>query len=215
MGKRSGSLASTRYSGASGTTQLGAENLRTPQADKLLTELKGKLTPKETQALSAYAYGKDQDINRMLRKIAQPADKKATQGLVKSIDSAMKKAPGLPQKTVLYRGVDGIKSFPKGFFNGVVAGKSFTDKAYTSTSFNVKGFNTRFGNSDIVMKIIAPKGMKGIPMHRGHGKKTGVEYEKEFLLPRGLKFQVVAHKARTSRKDGSTRHYMTVKIVKE
>jgi hypothetical protein len=50
-------------------------------------------------------------------------------------------------------------------------------------------------------------------MHRGHGKKTGVEYEKEFLLPRGMKFQVVAHKERISRKDGSSRHFMTVKLV--
>lgn len=218
MGKRSGSTKSTRFNAASGLTQMGAGTLRTPEADKLLSQLKGKLTQKEIDALSAYAYGSDQDINRMLRGLSKPADQAKIRDLVRQIDSAMDKSSGITSKSVLYRGIDNIKSFPAGFFNGVVAGKTFTEKAYTSTSFNVQGFNSRFGNSDVVLKIVAPAGTKGVPMHRGHGKTTGVEYEKEFLLPRGTTYKVVSHKTRTSRSrggfgGGDTRHYLTVQIV--
>lgn len=121
MPKRSGSTKATRFNAASGLTQMGAGTLRTPEADTLLNQLKGKLTQKELDALTDYAYGSDQDINRMLRGLSDPADKARVQDLVRQIDSAMDKSSGITGKSVLYRGIDNLRSFPAGFFNGVVA----------------------------------------------------------------------------------------------
>lgn len=105
---------------------------------------------------------------------------------VERIDNIIKKAPPLEEDTILYRGVNSL------FFDGneldltnLKEGQIINDKATISTSL-LK--DKAYGQNDIMLEILAPKGTKGAYIESfvgGYGQQ-------EFLLGRNTKFKVIS-----------------------
>jgi hypothetical protein len=199
MGGRGGTVSG----GGGGAVADLPEGMSVNEANGMIDTLSGKLTPSEKDALTAYQRGSDELVNNTLRGIRKdntPEEKAEAKKLTGDLRSAIEKSPGLERETLLYRGVG--KDAVKGFFDGVYGGEMFfsknpigqviTDKGFQSTAFSKKAFDERFGKSDVVLKIVAPAGTKGVPMNQGWSKKTGMEHEKEFLMKPGAKYKIVS-----------------------
>ncbi len=106
--------------------------------------------------------------------------------LIKDLDSAMGKMPGLTQDSTIFRACD--------TFSGTLRpGDISSFKGYGSCSFqeeSAKGFHD---DGRYMLKILAPKGQKGVAMNaKNDGVRiTHLTHEHEFLLPKNQKFQVL------------------------
>ena len=96
------------------------------------------------------------------------------------MDSAIKKSPGLTQNTVLYRCGHWDTSLKKGDIG------SF--KGYSSTTYDSSVQDIFEKGNRYKIKIYADKGSKGI---RLNSQFDAYESEKEWLLPRNQKFEVL------------------------
>lgn len=99
---------------------------------------------------------------------------------IKNMDSAIKKSPGLTQNTVLYRCGHWDTSLKKGDIG------SF--KGYSSTTYDSSVQDIFEKGNRYKIKIYADKGSKGI---RLNSQFDAYESEKEWLLPRNQKFEVL------------------------
>jgi hypothetical protein len=178
------------------------DDLSVNEANAIIKTVTPKLTDAEQKALTAYQKGSDELVNNTLRGIkkdATAAEKAEAKKLTKDLKSSIEKSPGLKRETVLYRGIgkDAVKDLIGGIAGGEVnwkkdpIGQVITDKGFQSTAFSKKAFDQRFGKSDVVLKIVAPAGTKGIPMNKGWaGRKTGMEQEKEYLMAPGATYRI-------------------------
>lgn len=128
---------------------------------------------------------------------------------VANLDSVLEKFEGLPEDTIVYRGVGGRSKR----YQNLKVGDEISDAGYTSTSLNegvAWGFATGDDGADeylgFLIEIRLPKGTKVIePIAateadpEGYFRKRAEESkdraltstEREFILPRGSKFKVL------------------------
>ncbi len=106
---------------------------------------------------------------------------------INTIDKAMKSQ--LKQDTILTRNVKGSHPMAIAINQSKNAvGTVYTEQNYASTSVN---FDNQFGNTgDIKIRILAPKGTKGLSF--SHELELDYPDELEFCLPRGCSFEVTA-----------------------
>lgn len=106
---------------------------------------------------------------------------------IKTIDKAMKST--LNQDTILTRNVKGSHPMAIAINQSKDAtGTVYTEQNYSSTSVN---FDNQFGStSDIRIRILTPKGTKGLAF--SHNLELDYPDELEFCLPRGCSFEVTA-----------------------
>lgn len=105
---------------------------------------------------------------------------------VKRIDKIIKNAPSLDEDIIVYRGVNGL------FFDGkqldiadIKPGQIINDKATVSTSL-LK--DKAYGQNDIMLEILVPKGTKGAYIESFVGGYS----QQEFLLGRNTKFKAIS-----------------------
>lgn len=146
---------------------------------------KAKYTANQIDAVSQYQDGKFDYINAMLWQGKELYYSQATvKGWIKDIDGAMKKSPGLPHDTLLYRFKQSSSSLAK-----------WAEKAKIGTPYKPKGFDSTSANSQfdktakVTLRYHAPKGVKGFYMN-ANGYSSSHPHEYEYLLPRNLKWQV-------------------------
>jgi hypothetical protein len=126
---------------------------------------------------------------------------------VKNLDSILEKFEGLPEDTIVYRGVGGRSKR----YQDLKVGEEISDAGYTSTSLNegvAWGFATGDDGADdyrgFLIEIRLPKGTKVIDpiaatesdpeklfRERAQERGANTTTEREFILPRGSKFRVV------------------------
>lgn len=141
------------------------------------------LTPRQYEAVNQYGNGPFQDVNGYLRHgddfVPLDAEIDELDDIIKGVDEAIEKAMPLPNDITVHRFVsrDFADSLPG----------QFTDKAFTSTSFDIRFIEKHLGERNVRLEIIVPKGMRGIHP----GKIAGHQEEAEFLLPRGTRFSVI------------------------
>ncbi len=102
---------------------------------------------------------------------------------IKDIDKIMKKSPGLLQDTVLYRGGKLDIHLREGDHS--------VFKTYTSTSFQEYTANEYRNTGDMLIKIYAPKGTKGVCGNDKWNFKNGF-MEHEYTLPRNTGYTVLS-----------------------
>lgn len=123
-----------------------------------------------------------------------------TMGSIRAIDMAMDLAPRAPETFITYRGVQGEAARR---LIQLQPGSVFVDDAFVSTSLN-KGMALNFtqdienpwAGEGIVVQIVNPKGSKGIMLDTF---MTGGGNEMEWLLPRGLRYEVLWTDKKTMR----------------
>lgn len=145
------------------------------------------LNNKQTAALAEYANefqgGAYTEINSSLRSGGELSD--GARGIVEQMDSAFQHAQTQEQITV-YRGV------PAAVAERLVAGASFTDPGFVSTSSDEK-IARSFAGGGALMEVVVPKGSRALSMW-DVPKDPDVGDEKEILLNRGGSFRVVGRK---------------------
>lgn len=103
------------------------------------------------------------------------------------MDRAMEVAQPLEKELVTYRGVKGRLADA---LDELKVGDEYTDLAFMSTSTSPKVAQAfSFGTNSKIMKIVNPKGSKGLDMSKFI---DDAEYESEFVLPRGSRLRVVS-----------------------
>ncbi len=168
---------------------------------------RGNLSGDETSALTSYGFtagyttvnpylhhdGQVFDVSKKAYVPASPDQKATAEKMIKGIDSAFLKAAPLKQPVTVYRGTGNMGDL----FGpvGSMTGKTFTGKAYTSTTTvpqaaggNDLDYETKQGK----LEISVPAGSKVV---------TGNDFEHEVILPRNAQFSVLSDEM-----DGSTRH---------
>ena len=108
------------------------------------------------------------------------------EGTIANMDRAIELAPPLPQSITTYRGIKGDVASR---FANMEVGTVFQDDAYVSTTLKKK-LAEAFAISDdtrLVVEIISPKGQRGVMLD-----EFGALTEREWLLPRGLKYEVIS-----------------------
>jgi hypothetical protein len=156
------------------------------------------LTQEYKDALTAYkveGYERINDVLRdpiRLRETLTGFELDETVGIINNLDSAISLAPPLPQAITSYRGVRGSAAER---FDSMDIGTIFRDDGFVSTTLNegvAQGFAIGGGEYSVaeqtVIKIISPKGQRGVMLDSFSGELG----EEEWLLPRGLKFEVIS-----------------------
>ena len=148
-----------------------------------VAKLEGKLTPTERAYLDSYSGDEFLSLNRKLRS----GDAKASS--VAKLDSAIGKSTLTPG-TKLYRGIskDALKQMVGG--NTIEAGQVLSDAGFlsTSTDRNIAGMNSIGG---VVMEIEVGENQRGLDV----GSISRNQHEKEVILPRGAKLEVLGLRA--------------------
>lgn len=131
-----------------------------------------KLTDDHIIALAEYRGSGYKQINDALRKDTKQSA--GTKSVIDNLDAAFKSAAKSTKEITVYRGIGG-KFAP---------GKGFTDKGFTSTTYN-QGDSTSFGDKTIRIVI-----SKGTPLLKVSGDSSQGFYsgEAELLLPRGMTY---------------------------
>ena len=107
-----------------------------------------------------------------------------TQRTVEAIDAALKAAPPTTETFVVKRGVDGKYAEQ---LSQLKVGDQFSDSAFVSTSADTKW---TWGDN-ITLDIVVPEGNQIISMNSLFGEYSRHPIEKEVLLPRNTRFEVV------------------------
>jgi hypothetical protein len=161
--------------------------------DKGLSVMWGNsLTVGEEDGIGSYTSSDYRDINGVLRygpdawggmtsQSLWKADTDRLLGRVQQIDSALAKAPAHPEMWVArYVGAVGNKKWDKS--EGIPHEGAFVDKGYVSTTRNGR---VGVGRENRVM-VRVPAGRIGVYIKA----RSSLSSENEFLLPRGLTYQV-------------------------
>jgi SPP1 gp7 family putative phage head morphogenesis protein len=151
----------------------------------------GELPMEYYSALSTYKSQGYKRINEVLRDPIGSRERydgfeiARAEGTISNMDRAIELAPPLPQSITTYRGISGDIADR---FLDMEIGTVFQDNAFVSTTLKKK-LAEAFAISDdtrLVLEIISPKGQRGVMLD-----EFGALTEKEWLLPRGLKYEVV------------------------
>lgn len=147
------------------------------RTDRLMKEFSvSQLPPQEYEALQRYTGSSYKYINRGLRKGEVSSLSASDVSTINGLDKAFENAKGLSKDEVVSRGVNAnMESL-------LTPGTIFQDKGFVSTTIRE---GSSFGL--LTMKIIAPKGTKGIYVE-GLSLHAG---EKELLLNRNSKFKIL------------------------
>jgi hypothetical protein len=145
------------------------------------------LSQEQKQAIARYTGIGYQPMNYFVRgKGSGSAEIKAC---VANLDEAFKGA-ALKAPMTIFRGIS-RHSAKELFGSELHTGHVFQDKGFVSTSAS-KGFAENWrGNKGIVLEIAAEKGTPAIDVHK---LSSSGEHEREILLPRDSKFEVVSVK---------------------
>lgn len=144
------------------------------------------LSEEEGDACAAYSEPELADlVNEHLRGVGNPALQAEAESWIELLDSALAKAPPLPEPLLVFRG-----------FARAAAdwqpGAEFSDPGYCSTTID-RAYAERFavraeGDVQYLVEIELPTGTKVAPL------QELAEYpsEEEIVLPRGSRFQIVS-----------------------
>jgi hypothetical protein len=138
---------------------------------------------------------------------------------IDNLDSAFSRAVPLTHDIIVTRGIPfGYRSggvqpdqiARDEFFKGLQVGQSFSDKGYSSTTYENQNYWASSGN---MLEIVVPKGTKVLPFRQMHffsqPDTSRSRMEKEILLPRDSKFKVLATRDEI-RPSGDKLHVLTV-----
>lgn len=140
-------------------------------------DIKKKLTSTEKTYIEYYTGDGFYELNKKLREGAEP------DGMTKMLDSAISKGT-IPEGTKLYRGMP--REVARTLFKdgNVKAGDSIEDKAFMSTSKDIRSAYSNMGG--VIFEITVGEGQNGIDVEQlSHNKE-----EKEVILPRNQKLTV-------------------------
>lgn len=152
------------------------------------------------QAMERYVYDKiDHDDVSFA---AEPRVNSALNGRIKTnsavkqdidaLDTAMA-ASKLPRDLTLFRGIsNGRGILPGDWQQRNLTGVTWTSRGFTSTSADRDGAETYAGGPEehgFAMRLLARKGMGALSIYDSNG---GLDDEGEIVLPRGLRFRIVA-----------------------
>ena len=153
----------------------------------------GEMPFEYSSALATYKSQGYERINEVLRDPIGARERyeyfeiARAEGTIGNMDRAIELAPPLPQSITTYRGIKGDVASR---FADMEVGTVFQDNAFVSTTLK-KRTAEAFAITDekrLVIEIISPKGQRGVMLDQ-----FGSQFEKEWLLPRGLKFEVVSN----------------------
>lgn len=117
---------------------------------------------------------------------------------IKLLDKAMDSSPRLSRDVDLFRGSDYIGDYNiKGKSVAEInkmAGKQFTDKAFTSFSFKRKVAEDIGGNGSAVVVLKAKKGLKGMSLANASSFNS-ISRQEEFLVARNTKYTIQGAKS--------------------
>jgi hypothetical protein len=150
--------------------------------DRVYADWAGKLDAEEAGALTDYSGSAYTAVNKGLREVDVPDD---LQNLVRSIDSAVRKAPPLPAPVRAYRGI----GKGSGQLSQLREGDVLTDQAFMSVSMD---YNVAHGFSgDALLEITLPAGTRAASVDSLYGEGEAENPESELVLPRGSGLRVV------------------------
>ena len=106
---------------------------------------------------------------------------------ITALDNIIDEAPELDRDITVGRYLKGDSAV-----SNMQVGQVLEDKAYMSTSLSAKEINKQaFGGRNVRMDIEVPKGSKGLFMDGTLGDLSEIPEEREFLLPRNTKLELV------------------------
>ncbi len=114
---------------------------------------------------------------------ARKSEAELAQSMIQDLDTAFAKAPPLGKPVVVYRNTGDVDAMFGSA--GSKVGKTFQNKAYTSTTTN-KGAQAGYG-----FGYESKKGRLAILLPAGSKPLVGNTFERELILPRGGSFKVV------------------------
>lgn len=161
-------------------------------------EFAAVLNTGEKYAVQYYTHQGDSELNGRIRGRGHKAASNILARQTELLDGALKKSGGLPENTVMYRG---LQSIP----DGMRVGMSFTEPGYTSVSRSrdvASEFTGEEGGA--LLHIKYPAGTPGADVEA----LTKHRNEQEFLTARGTTFHI--DKMKEPGKDGITHIYAHV-----
>lgn len=161
------------------------------------------LTHGELEAIHGYTDGAYDGLNDNLRTGTILSSSRAT--LCANLDSAL--AKGSLDGGIYYRGID-ASDVGKMFGPEINKGDTVKDMGFVSTSHS-KSVAEGFSHGGVVLQIEAPKGAKGMDVT--HISSVGT-HEKEVILPRGSKFEIISVKTPTA---NHAAMYVSVRLVED
>jgi hypothetical protein len=145
------------------------------------------LSDEQKQAIARYTGNGYHPMNDLVR--GKGTGSSEIKEHVANLDAAFKGA-ALKEPMTIFRGIS-RNSAKELFGSDLHAGHQFQDKGFVSTSTS-KGFAENWkGNKGIVLEIAAEKGTPAIDVHK---LSSSGQHEREILLPRDSKFEVVSVK---------------------
>ena len=148
------------------------------------------LTESEFTAVKFYTGQGYREMNRIARgEVKESNANPVTLDRMKNLDKAIEKGK-LDEPKTLYRGIS-RESASKLFGDEIKTGDHFVDKGYVSTSVDKDFAKNWKGSGGVVLQIEAAKGSTALDVH----KMSSVgQHEREVMLPRNSKFEVVGVK---------------------
>lgn len=172
--------------------QFDYRTLTTQQLDVFESEQAGKYQPslEELNSLADYKGNEAFLINDALRD-GRYADDWGPQ--ITAIDEIIEQAPPTDRDLVVGRYLKGDS-----FIADLSPGQSFEDKAFMSTSVNLEEINKQgSGANNARMDIFVPEGSQGVFVDAVLGDLSEIPEEREFLLPRNTKLELVEKTSET------------------
>jgi hypothetical protein len=126
----------------------------------------------------------------------------ATDQAIANLDALIERQTPLDKPAVLWRGLD-PDLMPPGAFDALVAGATFEEPAFMSTTPSERGDVEMFatsretGKAGVLMRIAAPAGTKML-------WAMPTSFEDEILLARGQRFRVIERDENHPTRDGGT-----------
>lgn len=144
-----------------------------------------------------------------------------------ALDRVFMQTPALRRDVIVYRGIDSAAAFlrlPRGNVDELLmqlqrsVGRTVHSKAFTSTSIDpriaIKTFRGKpvEGDVPIVLRIVVPKGTRGVSYQRVIGGERS-SLEREFLLQRGTGFRIT--KVHVTQSRAGPRAVLDMEVVPE
>ena len=182
-------------------------DLTEDQVDKLEKQQASKLILNEAQQSTLIDYKGNEAylVNDALRS-GQYVDDWGEE--ISSLDKIIELSPPLDRDITVGRYLKGNQSL-----SNLQVGQSFEDKAFMSTSLNAVEVNKQgWGSSNARMDIEIPKGSRGLFLDGALGELSEIPEEREFLLPRNSRLELLAIQSETKLIGGQNREINVYKF---